>query len=78
MDRGRKAEVGAGSEPAFDVSQVCVRMRGLFGRTGEFFAAAQIERGKSGARLEHNYVTCGAITAVESVSVRHADWCASW
>ena len=51
MDRGRKAEGGASSEPAFDVSQVCLRVRGLFGRTGEFFAAAQIELGQGGARL---------------------------
>ena len=39
-------------------------MRGLFGLTGELFAAAQIELGQGGARLEHNDVTCGAMTAV--------------
>ena len=27
MDRDRKTEGGAGSEPAFDVSQVCLRVR---------------------------------------------------
>ena len=64
MDRGMKAEGGASSEPAFDVSQVCLRVRGLFGLTGEFFAAAEIELGQGGARLEHNDVTCGAMTAV--------------
>ena len=53
-------------------------MRGLFGLTGEFVAAPQIELGQGGARLEHNDVTCGAMTAVGSVSVRRADWCASW
>ena len=36
MDRDRKAEGGASSEPGFDVSQVCLRVRGLFGLTGEF------------------------------------------
>ena len=65
MDRDRKTEGGASSEPAFDVSQVCLRVRGLFGITGEFFVAVvQIERGQGGARLEHNDVTCGAMTAV--------------
>ena len=64
MDRDRKTEGGAGSEPAFDVSQVCLRMIGLFGLTGEFSAAAQIELGQGGVRLEHNDVTCGAMTAV--------------
>ena len=78
MDHDSKTEDGASSEPAFDVSQVCLRVRGLFGRTGEFFAAEQIEIGQGGARLEHNDVTCGAMTAVASVSVRRADWCASW
>ena len=39
MDRDRKTEGGASSEPAFDVSQVCLRLRGLFGLTGEFAAA---------------------------------------
>ena len=38
--------------------------RGLFGLTGEFFAFAQIELSQGGARLEHNDVTCGAMTAV--------------
>ena len=64
MDRDRKTEGGASSEPAFDVSQVCRRVRGLFGLTVEFFAAPQIELGQGGARLEHNDVTCGAMTAV--------------
>ena len=64
MDHDRKAEGGASSEPAFDVSQVCLRVRGLFGLTGEFLAAVQIERGQGSARLEHNDVTCGAMTAV--------------
>ena len=64
MDRDRNTEGGASSEPAFDVSQVCLRVRGLFGRTGEFFAAGQIELGQGSARLEHNDVTCGAMTAV--------------
>ena len=59
MDRDREI-----SEHAFDVSQVCLRARGLFGLTGEFGAAVQIERGQGGARLEHNDVTCGALTAV--------------
>ena len=57
MDRDRKTEGGAGSAPAFDVSQVCLRARGLFGLTGEFFAAVQMERGQGGARLQHNNVT---------------------
>ena len=82
MDRDRRTEGGASSEPAFDVSQVCLRVRGLFGLTGEFgasnFVSAQIERGQGGAGLEHNDVTCDATTAVGSVSVRRADWCASW
>ena len=64
MDHDRKTDGGASSEPAFDVSQVCLRVRGLFGHTGEFFAALQIERGQGGARLEYNDVTCGAMTAV--------------
>ena len=64
MDGDRMAEGGARSEPAFDVSQVWLRVRGLFGLTGEFVAAEQIERGQGGARLEHNDVTCGAMTAV--------------
>ena len=64
MGRDRKTEVGASSEPAFDVSQVCLRVRGLFGLTGESHAAFQIELGQGGARLEHNDVTCGAMTAV--------------
>ena len=73
MDRDRKTEGGASSEPAFDVSQVCLRVRGLFGLTGELAhigiakwigTRVQIERGQGGARLEHNDVTCGAMTAV--------------
>ena len=64
MDRDRKTDGGASSEPAFDVSQVCLRVRGLFGLTGEFATAPQIELGQGGARLEHNDVTCGAMTAV--------------
>ena len=64
MDRDRKTEGGASSEPAFDVSQVCLRMRGLFGLTGEFEAASQIELRQGSARLEHNDVTCGAMTAM--------------
>ena len=64
MDRDRKTEGGASSEPAFNVSQVCLRVRGLFGLTGELSAVEQIERGQGGARLEHNDVTCGAMTAV--------------
>ena len=64
MGHDRKTEGGASSEPAFDVSQVCPRVRGLFGLTGEFFAAVQDERGQGGARLERNDVTCGAMTAV--------------
>ena len=64
MDYDRKTEGGASSEPAFDVSQVCMRVRRLFGRTDEFVAAAQIERGQGSAHLEHNDVTCGAMTAV--------------
>ena len=59
MDRDRKTEGGASSEPG-----LCLRVRGLFGLTGEFSAVGQIERGQGGARLEHNDVTCGAITAV--------------
>ena len=47
------------------MSQVCLWVRGLFGRTSEFSAVAQIERGQGGARLEHHDVTCGAMTAVE-------------
>ena len=64
MDRD-KTEDGSSSEPAFNVRQVCQRVRGLFGRTGEFHVvAAQTELGQGGARLEHNDVTCGAMTAV--------------
>ena len=43
MDGYRKTEGGASSEPAFDVSQVCPRVRGLFGLTSEFVAAVQID-----------------------------------
>ena len=64
MNRDRKTEGGASSKPAFDVSQVCLRVRGLFGLTGEIFAAEQAEVGQGGACLEHNDVTCGAMTAV--------------
>ena len=42
MDRNRKTEGGASSEPSFDVSQVCLRVRGHFGLTGEFVAVAEI------------------------------------
>ena len=59
-----RTEDGASSEPAFDVSQVCLRVIVLFGLTDEIFAAAQMELGQGGARLEHNDVTCGAMTAV--------------
>ena len=64
IDGDRKTEGGASSEPAFDVGQVCPRVRGLFGLTDELIAAVQIERGQGGARLEHNDVTCGAMTVV--------------
>ena len=64
MDRDRMTEFGVSSEPDFDVSRVCLRVRGLFGLTGEIVAGLQIERGQGGARLEHNDVTCGAMTAV--------------
>ena len=64
MDHDSKTEGGASSEPALDVGQVCLTVESLFGLTGEFFAAAQIERGQGGTRLEHNDVTCGAMTAV--------------
>ena len=57
MDRVRKAEGGASSEPVFDASQMCLRVRGLFGLTGEFVAFVQIELGQGGARLEHIDVT---------------------
>ena len=43
---------------------MCLRVGGLFGLTGEIVAVAQIELGQGGARLEHNDVTCGAMTAV--------------
>ena len=46
------------------MSQVCLRVRGLFGLTDELKAAGQIELGQGGARLEYNDVTCGAMTAV--------------
>ena len=64
MDCDRKTEGGASSEPAFDVRQVCLRVTSLFGLTGEVWAVVQIERGQGGARLEHNDVTCGAMTAM--------------
>ena len=77
MDRDRKAEGGASSEPAFDVSQVCLRGRGLFGLTGGigFFARInyQAELGQRGTLAENCNVTCGAMTAVGSVSVRRAN-----
>ena len=57
MDRDSKTEGGASSEPAFDVSQVCLRVRGLFGLTGEFVAVLQIDRGQGGAPLQNNNVT---------------------
>ena len=57
MDHDRKTEGGASSEPAFDVRQVCLRVRGLFGLTGEFLAVLQIELGQGSARLEYNDVT---------------------
>ena len=64
MDHDRKTEGGASSEPPFDVNQVWLRVRGLFGLTGEILAAPQVELGQGGARLEHNDVTCGAMKAV--------------
>ena len=67
MDRDRKTEGGASSEPAFDVSQVCLRVRGLFGLTSDPHAVITpraVERGQGSARLEHNDVTYGAIAAV--------------
>ena len=64
MDCDRKNEGGASSEPAFDVIQVWLRVRGLCGLTGELFALAHIELGQGGARLEHSDVTCSAMTAV--------------
>ena len=64
MDHDSKAGGVASSEPAFDVSQVCLRVSALFGLTGELAAFLQIDRGQGGARLEHNDVTCGAVTAV--------------
>ena len=64
MDSDRKTEGGASSEPAFHVSQACLRVRVLFGPTGELVAVFQIELGQGDARLEHNDVTCGAMTAV--------------
>ena len=64
MDRDRKIEDGASSEPTFDVSHLRLRVSSLFGLTGEFGAVSQIERGQGGACLEHNDVTCGAMTAV--------------
>ena len=57
MDRGRKAEGGASSEHAFDVSQVCLRVRGLFGLTGELFASVQIDRDQGSAPFQNNNVT---------------------
>ena len=57
MDRDRKTEGGGNSEPAFDVSQVCLRVRGLFGLTREFGAVFQFERGQGGAPLQNDNVT---------------------
>ena len=57
MDRDRKTEGGASSEPAFDVSQVCLRVRSLSGLTSEFEAGVQIDRGQGGAPLQNNNVT---------------------
>ena len=64
MDCDGKTEGGVSSEPAFNVSQVCLRVRGLFGLTGELVAPGQIELGQGSARLEHHDVTCGAMIAV--------------
>ena len=64
MDRDRKVEGGSSSKPAFDVSQECLRVRSLFGLTGELWAPVQIEQGQGGACLEHNDVACGAMTGV--------------
>ena len=64
MDRDRKTEGGASSEPAFDVSQVCLRARSALDLTDKIRAAFQIERGQGGALLEGDDVTCGAMTAV--------------
>ena len=64
MDHDRKTEGGVSSEPAFNVRQVCLRVRGLFGLTGEMCALLQIELSQGGARLEHYDVTCGAKAAV--------------
>ena len=57
MDRDRKAEGGASSEPAFDMIQVWLRVRDLFGLTGEVAAFVQIDRGQGGAPLQNNNVT---------------------
>ena len=57
MDRDRKTEGGASSEPAFNVSQVCLRVRGLFGITGKFAAVIQIDGGQGCAPLQNNNVT---------------------
>ena len=57
MDRDSKTEGGVSSEPPFDVSRVCLRVRGLFGLTGEFAARLQIDRGQSGEPLQNNNVT---------------------
>ena len=57
MDHDRKTEGGVSSEPAFDASQVCLRVRGLFGLTGEFAALGQIDRDQGGAPLQNNNVT---------------------
>ena len=43
MDRDRKTEGGVSSEPAFDESQVCLKVRGLFGLTDELLAVVQVD-----------------------------------
>ena len=43
MDHDGKPEGGSSSEPAFDVSQVCLRVSGLFGLTSEFVAVLQFD-----------------------------------
>ena len=57
MDRDRMAKGGASSEPGFDLSQVCLRVRGLFGLTNEIAAVVQIERGQGSSPPENNDVT---------------------
>ena len=57
MHHDRKTEGGASSEHAFNVCQVCLRVRGLFGLTGELFAPLQIDQGQGGPPLQNNNVT---------------------